>query len=181
MWELEECANRAKCREGQFSRTTAAEIYQAFRVQNPTHGVSSAVMWKGQGIGGSTPRFWTPTTPAPPPTNRWPETPLGGGGVLGGAMGGGDGWMDGWMVREFGGQLPGTQAKSSDPSQSSQQSFLNLGLAGPWNLGSCMIELMTRQLMVGKLWAAQAPLDCCRTSGHSNHPAPWVLRGIWEG
>ena len=29
-----------------------------------------------------------------------------------------DGWMDGWMVREFGGQLPGTRAKTSDLSQS---------------------------------------------------------------
>ena len=34
-----------------------------------------------------TPRAWTPTTP-PPPTNRCPEAPLGGGGLGGGALGG---------------------------------------------------------------------------------------------
>ena len=55
----------------------------------PTRGTSA----NPGGPGGATPRFGTPTTPPPPPTNCWPEAPWGGGGHwrggLGGAMGGG--------------------------------------------------------------------------------------------
>ena len=65
--------------------------------------------------GAATPGFWTPTTP---PTNRWPETPWGGGGlgggVLGGAMGGGvrEGWLGGGGSRwgDLGGTCPQAQA-----------------------------------------------------------------------
>ena len=44
---------------------------------------------------GATPRFWVPTTP---PTNCWPEAPLGGG-ILGGAPWGGGGSGGRWGGR----------------------------------------------------------------------------------
>ena len=51
--------------------------------------------------GGGTPQNWTPTTP---PTNRWMEAPLrGGGGVLGGAIGGGGGGESRWGNLGWGG------------------------------------------------------------------------------
>ena len=57
-----------------------------------------------------------------------------------------DGWMDGW-VREFGGQLPGTQGNSSVLSQSPPAALLGSGLScAARDLASAVIELMTRQL-----------------------------------
>ena len=54
--------------------------------------------------GGATPRFWTPTTP---PTNCWPEAPLGGWGGGGASEGGGSGRAKGGGYRRGGGGAPG--------------------------------------------------------------------------
>ena len=51
------------------------------------------------------------------------------------------------MDREFGGQLGGTHANRFSRSPY-QQRFLNSGVADRRDLGSCVVELLTRQLMV---------------------------------
>ena len=93
--------------------------------------------------------------------------------VAGGPHRGGegkDGWMDGWCENSGGNSLGhGPAAPISRSSR--QQRFFNSGLADPWNLGSCMIELVTCQLMVGH-FGQLSPLDYRRMSGHLNHLAP---------
>ena len=112
-----------------------------------------------------------PEGPPKEGTEKW--------GTEGGLWGEGGGWMDGWMDGQCGDLGGNSQAHgpialfSRSPYQ---QRFLNLGLANPRDLGSCVIKLVTRQVMVGK-FKQPSPPDCHRTPGQLEAPSPpppWV-------
>ena len=62
-----------------------------------------------------------------------------------------DGWVDGWCENSGGNSL-GHGPKAVISRSPCQQRFLNSGFVDQGNLGSCVIELITRQLMA---WGSQ--------------------------
>ena len=63
-----------------------------------------------------------------------------------------------------------------------QQHFLNSGVADPRDLGSCAMELVTGQLMVGNFQQPSPPPPPPRSAvhceGNLKHPGhPWVPTG----
>ena len=75
-------------------------------------------------------------------------------------------WMNGARIQ---GQPPGTRANSSVVSQS---------LPKARDLGSCGIELVTRQLMVGNFEQPGPPQTAVERQGNLKHQGPpWVPAG----